>query len=719
MKQLLLAITGSLFLSVVSAQTEEDLRANFLTPPLANRMNVNQHALPKSETDQNNYFDVFLNENGYGGIATNVSTNNYLESPADFEAFCNGVRMAKSKGYKVWLYDEKLYPSGMAGNKVLHDHPEWEAEGLLIYRKSISANESVHVSMPGTVVLAKAVPVVHGTILYDKSFDISNFFTKGTLNWKSATGTWYVVLIMRDVLYSAYQAGTERGGEYPHYPSLLMPEVTRLFIDYTHKRYANAFGEKLGKYFTSTFTDEPSTMALPYSQLGYGVYPWKQVLSDEFKIRYGYELKDKLLKITLDNGSEGKLLRYQYFQLVTDLISKNYFGLLKDYCHSQNFKSGGHLLLEESIITHVPLYGNIMACYRKMDIPGIDCLTGLPNKTRAYMISSRLAASAAELEGNSSVMYESCPIDNDLPDNKEPPTIDVKGVHNRVIVGGVTDFNNYLKLSYENPVGRRVFNDYTARVVSMLSGGVRASRIAVYYPIETMWTKWKPADMRLNSWWSVVGADPQAHEVENLFNNTTYSLIDNGWEFSYIDAQGLVEATVRDKQLCHGNGLKWDVIILPGVETLPKQAFDRIVEFIKKGGKVIALNKLPVNSESLFPSKKIKYQFEKYVDQSVILYDSSFSSGKLNSQLEKLLDRDIVMNSYAGVMHSHKRINGKDVFFIINDTNADKSIKINLPSGGPWELWDPQTGKISKVPSAFDQVFGPYDSIILRTASSM
>jgi len=332
------------------------------------------------------------------------------------------------------------------------------------------------------------------------------------------------------------------------------------------------------------------------------------------------------------------------------------------------------------------------------------------------MVSSRLAASSAELQGNSRVMYESCPIDNNLPDSQEPSTIQVKGVHNRVMVGGVTDFNNYLKLSYENFAGRKAFNDYTARVITLLSGGVRASRIAVYYPIETMWTKWKPADMRLYTWFSVTGADPEASVVERLFNNTSNCLLNYGWEFSYIDAQGLVESKVNGQKLCHGDELKWDVIILPGVETLPKQAYDRLVEFVQNGGKVIALNKLPVNSESQFPSEEITNMFQSFVNKSQITYNDVFSSSQLNTQLEGLLDRDIILDSYSGVMYSHKRINGKDVYFIINDTEADKSVTISLPTGVTWELWNPQTGEILPTSSTFTRNFGACEGIILRSS---
>ncbi|MDR1718769.1 MAG: hypothetical protein LBR67_01425 [Dysgonamonadaceae bacterium] len=677
-------------------------------------MNVNQHALPLDSVEQDSYFDSFLAENGYGGMATNVSWQDYLDNDEYLMSFCRGVRTAKKKGYNLWLYDEQFYPSGMAGEKVLSDHPEWEAEGLLIFTKKMEGDDTLSISMPGALVKAQVLPVLENRIRFEAEQDVSAFFNDGCLKWKAPKGEWLLVLVTRDVLYKGFQAGTQREGTIFRYPSLMMPEVTQSFINHTHKRYEKAFGEKLGNYFTANFTDEPSLMALPFVRLGYGVYPWKQNLSDEFRKRYGYELQDKLTKIALDDSPEGAQLRFQYFQLVSDMISKNYFQTLKDYCHSQNFLSGGHLLLEESIIAHVPLYGNIMACYRAMDIPGIDVLTAIPSKTKRYLFSSRLASSAAELQGGFRVMYESCPIENDPPDYTEPPALYVKGVHNRAMVGGITDFNNYLKLEHENNSGRNAFNEYTARVVSLLCGGVRASKIAVYYPIETAWTKFKPADMWLKSWWGVQGADPAVQELDELLHDVTYLLTDNGWEFSFLDAQGLVEAKVKGNLLCHGKDLKWEMLILPSVQTIPEKAFHKIVEFVRHGGKLVVLGNTPVNSEKEFPSPWIQKQFNDLVGEPGVSLVDEFHPEKLAGLLENRLQRDITFDRYEGIMHCHRKIDGKDVFFVINDSGDSKSVQIGLPKGRQWELWNPQTGEIEEIPPAFQWTFDHYDGIILR-----
>ena len=208
-------------------------------------------------------------------------------------------------------------------------------------------------------------------------------------------------------------------------------------------------------------------------------------------------------------------------------------------------------------------------------------------------------------------MTESCPIsDYNFYAGKEAPSVEIRGTLNRQMIGGVTDFNNYLQLQHEDGAGRTALNDYIARVVSQLSGGVRASRIAVYYPIETLWTRYRPLPSGLRSWDDVAGGAPEAQQLSGLFDRVSDCLMDNGWEFSYIDAQGIEESKVENGYLVHGN-LRWDVLILPGAETLSEEMFERIFEFASRGGKVIVLESLPRNSFTEFPSETVSSGFEK------------------------------------------------------------------------------------------------------------
>ena len=399
-----------LLANVSAAQGPKALREEFRNPSLRYRMNVNRHSVPREERAQDSMIRWIL-DNGYRGMATNVNPDDYLRSDDELAVFNRFVHAAKKQGLDLWLYDERSYPSGIAHTYVLEGHPEWEAEGLLFRDTTVRGGTTLDLAaLPGERVLVRALPVTECGLGYRPLARSVCFCPRrppalGCARGPLDGGRDQPLGAVRGLsgrdrpgrrIRPALSESAARGRDAAFYRDDAPPLCLRV---------RRAFS---GELFTSTFTDEPSLMAQPYQNPGYGVYPWKENVSAEFRSRYGLSLEDGLLRLMLDEGPEGQKLRYRYFRVVTDLLTRNYFGQIRDYCHTQKLLSGGHLLLEECMMAHVPLYGDIMACYRAMDVPGIDNLTGMPAFTRRYLYSSRLASSAAELEGRSRMMVESC-----------------------------------------------------------------------------------------------------------------------------------------------------------------------------------------------------------------------------------------------------------------------------------------------------------------------
>jgi hypothetical protein len=710
-----------LFLITVAPNSKENqLRTRFKQPLAENRPNLNTHDAPNDPVKQDSILDQYL-LNGYGGLATNVNwTDDYLKNDKELESFFRFVRSAKSKGMNVWLYDENWYPSGSNGGYILDEHPDWEAEGFFFRDSLVSGPQTLSLKLlPGKMISVKAIPVSDGFNQIERATSINQFISAGRLNWEIPPGTWRIVQLSADFLRDGFQAGGKRGGIIRRYPSLLMPEVTQRFIELTHKKYAKAADEKLGNLFYATFTDEPSSMAHSFRNLGFGIYPWKKNLTEEIISRFRWDPEDKWLTMMLDNGNEGKKLRYQYFSLVSEFMSRNHFRLIKEYCNSQGIKTSGHLLLEESLPIQALLYGDIMACFREMDVPGIDVLTGMPEFTRRYLYSSRMAASVAELNGNTEVMSEICPVaDPRFHKGKEAPTNDVKGTVNRQMAGGITRFNNYLKLQHASQDEKMEFNTYVARISTLMNGGFRASRIAVLYPIETIWTKFKPAPAWNKSWDDMAGGDPAVRKVSELFDRVSDHLYNNQWEFSYIDVRALLDAQVTKGKLCHGS-LKWDLLVLPGVETLPEEAMQVVESFVKSGGKVIALEALPQNSCADFPSSEVMTVSEKLFSRGNqkgnAVFLEKFSSPVVQDFLIKSVPRDYVIEpSSLPLLVSHKKVDEHHVLFVVNDSNQPQTFSLSIATKKKIEKWDPNNGDIDQVENPVKMSLKPYDGMILR-----
>ena len=181
--------------------------------------------------------------------------------------------------------------------------------------------------------------------------------------------------------------------------------------------------------------------------------------------------------------------------------------------------------------------------------------------------------------------------------------------------------------------------------------------------------------------------------------------------------QGLEQAKLDKTSLAHNN-LKWDVLILPGVETLSQQAMERLVEFAQAGGSIIMLEALPKNTPDEFPSSfcesKVKGMLENKTVYPAVYFEETFDAKILNLLLEGLLDRDIILNDYTGILHSHRRVGSKEIYFIVNDTNAPKSVKAEFPFAKTLECWNPQTGDIQNIQPETTLTFGPYEGLIIR-----
>ena len=569
---------------------------------------------------------------------------------------------------------------------------------------------------PGKPVCIEAYPAPGGKTDFGSKTDLSEFVRDTLLEWKAPEGEWKIFAVSKYRLYENFQASHKGGSKLgAHYPSLMIPEVTKKFIEVTHEAYADYLGEDLGKYFTATFTDEPSLMAVPYPWQLWAVIPWTEILSEEIQSRYGYRPEEKLVELYFDRGPEGQRVRYQYFHTVGDLMAMNFFKPIREWCEAHNFRSGGHLLLEETMMAHVPLYGDLMKCFREMNAPGIDILSCFPERMPVH--SPKLASSAVELTGNDRVMSEPCPVaDRAVLGGKETPAESVRGHLNMLLAGGVTDFNNYLKLSNSDQAEKIEFNTYVGRIGVLMRGGHTRADIGIVYPIESLWTEFTPRPRKVAGWDSVAGGPPQAVEVEQTFRNVSRYMFGNRWEYSFLDSKALIDAEVRGGSLLH-DPLEWKVIILPAVSTLPSEAWNRLEEYVYKGGKVLFLEKMPQNSDEHFPDPDVLRRFNRLIrdHQNAVLIEN-WKSNDLDRILGGWLEKDLVLEDESlPLRYAHREIDGHQVYFIINDSKSPQKTTITLNTSGKLEEWDPATGEINPIENPAGIELLPYHGKVYRS----
>ncbi len=707
----------------------------FAQPPADARILKIIHGWPDAPDAQDQVISR-LRAQGFGGVVCNVSFKDYLESEALWQAFARAVKVAKDAGFALWLYDERGYPSGNGGGLVLRDHPEWEARGLLI-ADAESTSGAVRLEVPpGRLVLAAAFPLRDGQLDLAGRVDLDAQVRDRTLSWTAPPGRWRVMAITEDRLYD----GTHAAGNYHQkmaYPNLLLPEPTTRFVELTYGGYARHLGNGLSRYFEATFTDEPSLMSLFLEPMPYRPLPWAPNLPGEFQRRRGYALDDALLPtLAADAGAAGARFRHDFWLTVGELVAENYFGQIQTRCRQLGIPSGGHLLAEEGIVGHVPLYGDFFRCIRRLDAPSIDCLTSVPTEVPWYI--ARLVSSAAELEGRTLVMSETSDhgqVYRSAGDQRPKRVVteaEIRGTCNRQIVAGVNTITSYYSFTDLSDDQLQRLNDWVGRCGTALRGGHQVADIAVMYPAESLWTKFVPS----RHWAREAVA---AGRIESLYRGAAESLFASQRDFTFVDSRALTEAGVEPAMLVHGK-LRWRVVVLPGVDTLPLAAWEKLAAFVRRGGAVIALGALPANSESEFPSARVETLATEMFgarasDVAAVAEPRSHANaanglgiflprgleGLLPQVVEGVLAPDVkVLAAASPVRVTHRRLDGREVYFVINDRGQPWSGEVGFSASGEGERWNPATGRREATFAANTTSVNlePYGAAVFRFASA-
>ena len=706
---------------------DRPLAERFAAPPPSARILRIIHAQRDNPAEQDRQLRT-LAAQGFGGFAGNVAFDGYVDDESKWPAFLRGVRLAKAAGMSLWLYDECGYPSGSARDLTLRDHPEWAARGLLV-AEAESRGGAVSLAVPpGRLVLAAALPRRDGVLDLDAAQDLTASIDGRQLAWQAPPGDWFVVAMTDDLIYEGTHAAISLAYKKPCI-DLLTPEPTARFLEVTHERYAERLGPDLGRYFVSTFTDEPSLQNYWFRPMPYRVLPWSLTIEREFRQRRGRELRPLLPALVAEAGPAGARARYDFWNTVGELVAENYFGQIQTWCRAHHVLSGGHLLMEEGLAGHVPLYGHFFRCVRRLDAPSIDCLTSLPPQVPWSV--ARMIGSVADLEGRTVTMCE-------VSDHSQRyrPAGDTRPVHvvtedeirgtcNRLAWGGINTLTSYYAFQGLSDEQLQRINTHVGRCQTMLRGGHQVADVAVLYPVESVWPGFVPA---------LHGATdaPAARRIESVFDGVSAALYSANRDFAYVDAQALCDAKVIDGALVHGE-LRWRVLVLPAADTLPLPAWENVAAFWRQGGVVLALGARPANSETEFGSPQVQQIASELFGTDAMPSLVTNPAGGVGVLLptamialvprviDSLFERDAAGTAARSpVKITHRRIDGHEVYFAINDSSEAWDGELRFCGQGVNEQWDPVTGRMTPLTHG-TQVpvrLGPYGALLFRATTA-
>ena len=299
---------------------------------------------------------------------------------------------------------------------------------------------------------------------------------------------------------------------------------------------------------------------------------WTDGFAEKFEQRFGYDIIP-FMEDSLDNFPE---VRYDYMQLVSDLVIDNFYRPYNQICSELGAVARVQCLASPT---------DLMEAYSTVDIPETEAMLNNPN-------FSRIVSSAACLSSKTTVTSESftCLYGFANTNHREEQTAELKLVADALFANGVNQvfwhgmpynplnvdsvyFFATVHVGSDGALAAELpaFNDYMQKVSSIMKKGRTYSDVAVYIPHEDG---------------VMAGAYPKEQQRVWVWGQYEMRFIDLPSELEgrhplWINRSFLKEAAYEDGLLKCGDAQFSTLYI--DVEYMDSRSLDHVLELAKQG----------------------------------------------------------------------------------------------------------------------------------------
>ncbi len=526
-----------------------------------------------------------LRDMGFGGFHMHVRTG--LDTPYLSPEFLEDIRFCVEKAGEnhmlAWLYDEDRWPSGAAGGFVTKD-PAFRARYL---RLTASPPAGLEERTPSSTEDAAAPRLL-------ATYDVE-------LNEKGALSRYTQILPeapARGVKWYAYLELQAPGPWYNNltYVNTLDKKAIERFVEITHEAYARLLGKEFGRRVPAIFTDEPQftrKKPLPFAESREdALLPFTDDLPDTFRKAYGEDLMASLPELfwELPKGRVSRI-RYLYHDHIAERFSSAFADTIGSWCEKHGLALTGHMMEEPTLHSQTAALGEAMRSYRSFQIPGIDMLC----RRREYTTAKQAQSAVHQFgrEGMVSELYGVTGWDCDfrtymlLGDWQASLGVTVRVPHLCwMSMAGEAKRDYPASIFYQSPwyMKYSLVEDHFARLHTALTRGKPLVKVGVIHPGESYWLHWGPEKE----------TSAPRQELEESFENVTRWLLFGGIDFDFISESLLPDLCPEEAGNPFPVGeMAYDVLILPGCETLRSSTLKRLSSFARKGGRILFAGRVP------------------------------------------------------------------------------------------------------------------------------
>ena len=726
---------------MASAQGEaQDLLEGFRNPPIDCRPHTRWWWMGSAVTKEEITWELEeMFKKGIGGVEQismqpvyekgNLAylSNEYLEMVKHTvqDAKRLGMNVSFNFGGPGWIIGGDWVPEEERSKCLV---PTWiDLEGPQTYSGSLpkklqSIGES-HWDVPTSDITEQdpLLAVMAGQIVEEKIDPASFVFLTANLVrhdviWEVPPGKWR--------LMAFWLKRTGHGNTVDHFSKSAM----KRYCGHLGGKFKEAIGEEFGKTVDSFFCDSFEVAFAPG-----GIY-WSDNLIEEFEKRQGYDLMPYLPAIWWDIGDLTPKVRYDVNEFLHRIGLEAFFGTFLDWCKSHGIE--GRIqpygfstdIIEGAGRTHIPEME--VTAGEKDAVPWFDTRIG-PKK---------LVSSGAHLYGRDIVTTEAYtylhwePYRATLEELKIATDVFFRTGANKIYNHGYSysperdvapgrGFYAAIRISHPNTWWEYYphLSEYIARCCYLLRQGRFTADVAVYSPLANQWTKHTLNARRWNR-------DFDWGELGNL-------LVANGYDFDLVNDDVLqnhakvIDGMIRIRE----NAYKF--LILPNIEAIPLETFQFIEGYVRRGGIVIALERVPESSVGMVNheetdeevkaiSKRLfrqprgrngtglhdydggrTYQIKRVLDRSDVLYRRSSALDPFLKTLREHLAPDFGIDfvreglrENGGLTFVHRKTNSSDLYFVTNiqDRPSEVPVTFRVNDAVPWE-WNPYDGSRSRI----------------------
>ncbi len=461
-----------------------------------------------------------LKEGGYDGIYAHARVG--MRTPYFSESWWRIIDViveeCRRNKLKLGIWDEDNYPSPVAGNRVVWNHPELAAQVLNFTLLEGKAGRVVEKHFEDQTALYRCFALPKDTA---ELIDITSYCGSVCSGWGP-----------RRLYHSAYSSSTKIGAPHwragkklrcfglywtpetdctiiavhiarirdGHTTDILNANAIRKFIEYTHEAYLERYGQKVfDEVFASTFMDEPS----PADD-----FPWTGNFNTEFDADHGYDISALLPHLILDIDNRTPLIRHHYRQTQMRLQCENYLGQIQKWDSAHHLQSIGHLTRTEWLSKTAIRWPNELRCCKYLDLPCTDPLGAHAawRDTAAYHTGVKVVSSAAHIFDKEQAGSDALAVlGNEVSLRLLKYHLDYQ------MVLGITYFNIHglcysfdgprkdeapPSLFYQHTEWQLMHNlwDYTRNRCRILSQGRHLCNLAVLYPAAGLYCRYQSGD---------------------------------------------------------------------------------------------------------------------------------------------------------------------------------------------------------------------------------